>query len=145
MEYEKRRKIMRNVLIQFAVAFSAFMIIDLAWLGIVARNFYKDQLGPLMAQDTIWASAIAFYILFVIGILYFSVNPGLNSGSFKQTLRNAALYGFFTYMTYELTNYAVIEKWPAGLVIVDIVWGVILSTSVAAITFLVITRLKKKH
>jgi uncharacterized membrane protein len=92
-----------------------------------------------MAENTVWPAAIAFYILFVVGIVYFAINPGLEAGSLSQTLKNAALYGFFTYMTYELTNYAVIEGWPKGLVLVDIIWGVVLATSVAWVAYLILS------
>lgn len=126
---------MTTYLVQFAIAFASFMVIDLVWLGVVARSFYRDQLGSLMAQNPIWPSAVLFYILFIIGLLYFAISPGIDASSLAETLKRAAAYGFFTYMTYELTNYAVIENWPSGLVLIDIVWGVILSTSVAFVTY----------
>ncbi len=130
---------MSSVIIQFLVAFAAFMAIDLVWLGVIAKNLYRSQLGPLMTDNIIWPAAILFYVLFVVGIIYFAVNPGLAAGSLSETLKNAALYGFFTYMTYELTSYSVIAKWPGGLVALDIAWGVVLSTSVAWVTYTILS------
>lgn len=109
-----------------------FFLIDLAWLGIIAKQFYRDQLGSLMRVSPNWPVAILFYLLFIVGILVFAVIPALNAGSISKALIYGALFGFFTYMTYELTNYAVIKDWPALLVPVDILWGVVLSTGVAA-------------
>lgn len=127
---------------QFLVAFTAFIIIDLVWLGVIASSFYQDQLGDLMADNVIWPAAILFYILFVVGILYFSVIPALKKKSLDFALKNAALYGFFTYMTYELTNYSVLQDWPFALVVVDIIWGVVLSTSVAWVAYVILSRQK---
>lgn len=126
---------MGTFITQTLVAFGVFIVVDLLWLGVIAKNLYRDQLGSLMAENTVWPAAIVFYVLFVVGIVYFAINPGLEAESLSETLKNAALFGFFTYMTYELTNWAVIKDWPAMLVPIDIVWGVVLSSSVAWITY----------
>jgi uncharacterized membrane protein len=125
---------------QFLVTFIIFLVIDLLWLGIIAKRFYDEQLGPLLTDNVIWPSALLFYILFVVGLLYFAIEPGLKAKSLKLTIKNGSLYGFFTYMTYELTNYAVITDWPFGLVTVDIIWGVVLATSVSYFSFKILRR-----
>lgn len=128
---------MGEFLIRFAVAMGVFLVVDLLWLGVIARSFYSKEMGDLLSNQTIWPAAILFYVLFVIGLLYFAIYPGLDAGSLQETLRNGALFGFFTYMTYELTNLAVVSGWPAKLVVVDIIWGVVLATTVSWVTYLI--------
>lgn len=118
----------------WSVAFTFFIIIDLIWLGFIARPVYRHFLDNLLAEQTNWGAAIMFYILFVAGLVYFAILPSLREKKIKIAVKNGALYGFFTYMTYELTNLAVIKDWPIGIVPIDIVWGVILGCSVASIS-----------
>lgn len=109
----------------------AFFAIDMVWLGLVARTFYKKHLGFLMAPSPNWAAAILFYLLFVGGILVFVVVPGLESGTLVTTLVRGALFGLITYATYDLTNLATLKDWPLTLTIVDLIWGTVLSTAVS--------------
>jgi len=81
-------------------------------------------------------------VFFVIGLLYFAILPGLKEKSLAVTLKKAAAYGFLTYMTYELTNYAVIEGWPLGIVFIDITWGAVLATLTALASFKALDYLK---
>jgi uncharacterized membrane protein len=113
----------------------AFLLIDLTWLGLVARGFYRRHLEHLLAKRTNWAAAVVFYLLFVLGLLVFAIVPGLAAGSLPKTLLWGAMYGFFTYVTYDLTNMATLKNWPLVLVLVDITWGVVLATSVSSVGF----------
>ncbi len=112
-----------------------FFAVDMAWLGLVARSFYQKQIGFLMAPATNWAAAIIFYLLFIFGILFFVVLPGLREGSLGATLLRAVLYGLITYATYDLTNLATLKDWPVTMTIVDIAWGIFLSTVVSLASF----------
>ena len=113
----------------------AFFIIDMLWLGLVARGFYRRQIGFLLAPNPNWPAAILFYLMFVGGVLFFVVVPGLESGSLQTTLVRAALFGLITYATYDLTNLATVKNWPILLTVVDMAWGVVLSVSVSAVGF----------
>lgn len=108
-----------------------FLAVDLLWLGVVAKNFYQGQIGMLMKATPNWTAALIFYALFIVGIMVFAVMPHYQQDSFTDTLLYGALFGFFTYMTYELTNYAVLKDWPLPIVFVDIVWGVVLASVVS--------------
>ncbi len=123
------------VKLYFAVLI-AFFAIDMVWLGVVSRTFYRQQLGVLLAPNPNWAAAIVFYLLFIAGILFFVVVPGLEANSLPATLLRAALFGLITYATYDLTNLATIKEWPLLVTVVDMVWGVVLSVSVSYIGFL---------
>jgi uncharacterized membrane protein len=122
------------VKIYFA-SLAAFLVLDMTWLGWIARNFYRQHLEHLLAARTNWAAAILFYLLFVLGLLIIAIIPGLQTGSLGKTLLLGALFGFFTYMTYDLTNLATLKNWPVILSLVDIAWGVALAISVSAVGF----------
>lgn len=121
----------------FLVLLAAFLAIDMLWLGLVARSFYQQQLGFIMAPSVNWFAAAIFYLLFIVGILFFVVVPGLESGSLKATILRAALFGLVTYATYDLTNLATIKDWPLLITIVDLLWGTFLSVSVSSVGFVV--------
>ncbi|HSJ52183.1 MAG TPA: DUF2177 family protein [Anaerolineae bacterium] len=108
----------------------AFLAIDMVWLGLVARSFYRKHLGFLMAPSPNWPAAIVFYLLFVLGILVFVVLPGLEANSLRTTLLRAALFGLITYATYDLTNLATVRDWPLLVTVVDMLWGTVLSVVV---------------
>jgi uncharacterized membrane protein len=113
----------------------AFFLIDMVWLGLVARTFYRKQLGFLLAPTTNWIAAVLFYLLFILGILVFVVVPGLQDNSLKATLLRAALFGLVTYATYDLTNLATIKNWPLLITVVDLAWGTVLSIAVSCVGF----------
>jgi uncharacterized membrane protein len=119
----------------------AFLAIDLIWLGFVARTFYRNYLGFLLAPSTNWIAAVLFYLLFILGILVFVVVPGLQANSLKDTLLRAALFGLVTYATYDLTNLATVKNWPVPITVIDMTWGIFLSVLVSYISFMVGKRL----
>ena len=109
----------------------AFFAVDIVWLTLVARTFYRKYLGFLMAPSPNWAAAIIFYLLFIVGILVLAVLPGLEAGSLKTTLLRGALFGLVAYATYDLTNLATLKDWPLIVTVVDLIWGTVLSTVVS--------------
>ncbi len=111
----------------YGVALSVFLVVDLVWIGIIARTFYQDQLGFILASSPNWTAAIFFYLMFVAGLLFFAVVPGLKETGLKFSLLRAAVFGILTYGTYDLTNLALIDGWPVLVTVVDIIWGMILS------------------
>ncbi len=123
----------------FAVTFIVFMGIDLIWLGFVAKNIYAKYLGYLMAPQVNWLAALIFYVIFIIGVLYFVIAPSLVDRDLVQLVIRAMLFGFITYATYDLTNLATIRDWPITITIIDLIWGTTLSTSVSVISYLIIT------
>ncbi|HCT63339.1 MAG TPA: DUF2177 domain-containing protein [Erysipelotrichaceae bacterium] len=126
-------------LVYFVITFIVFMGIDLIWLGFVAKNIYSKYLGYLMAPKVNWLAALVFYVIFIIGVLYFVIAPSLVDRDFSQLLIRAMLFGFITYATYDLTNLATVRDWPITITIIDLIWGTTLSTSVSVISFLIIT------
>lgn len=122
---------MLKLFLAYAATLVVMLALDLLWLGVAAKKMYVTALGSLMKDSPNLPAAGAFYLLYVLGILYFATTPALAAGSWGQAAWRGALFGFFAYMTYELTNLALIRGWPASLVVVDIVWGIVL-TGIAA-------------
>jgi uncharacterized membrane protein len=113
-----------------------FLVIDMVWLGLIARGFYQKQLGFLLRANPNWSAAIVFYLLFVCGLLVFVVVPGLEAGSTRKVLMLGALFGLITYATYDLTNLATVKDWPWIVTVADLCWGVVLATSVSYLGYL---------
>ena len=119
-----------------------FFLIDMVWLGFVAKGFYKKHLEFILSPKVNWTAALVFYLTYIAGILIFAVLPALERGSLGRAALLGGLFGFFTYATYDLTNLATIKDWPLVVVIVDIIWGVVLCAMVAAAGFLAANWLK---
>ena len=115
----------------YAISIPIFFAIDMLWLGFVASNFYRDRIGQLLEIN--WTAAVIFYLVFLLGLTLFAVYPNLTKG-LSMTILYGALFGFFTYATYDLTNLATLKDWPLDLVLVDILWGTTLGAAVAGIT-----------
>lgn len=121
----------------YLLTIPVFFAIDMIWLGFVARNFYKTQLHHLLSTEVNWPAAFLFYFVYIVGILFFSVRPGLEAGSLARACLFGALFGFFTYATYDLTNLATLREWPIAVVVVDIAWGTLLCTLVGGGSYLI--------
>lgn len=126
-----------KLILLYLLTTPVFFIIDMTWLVGIARGFYKRELGGLLRTDIIWWAAILFYLLFIVGIIYYAVLPAHAADSWTKALVLGALFGFFTYMTYDLTNYSTIKDWSLPLVFVDTLWGTVLSASVATVSFFI--------
>ena len=116
-------------------------ILDAAWLGLVAPAFYKKHIGFIIADKANRLAAIAFYLIFILGVTMFVVYPGWNNvDSLVKIGLFGALFGLVTYATYDLTNQATLKNWPYIVTIVDLVWGTVL-TSVVSMVAVSILRL----
>ncbi len=121
----------------FAIALPVFFAIDMLWLGIVAKDFYRTQIGTLMKSDVNWTAAIIFYLIFIVGLVVFVISPAVEKDSWTHAVFFGALFGFVCYATYDLTNLAVAKDWPLLVTIVDMAWGAVLAASVSTVTFFI--------
>lgn len=113
-----------------------FMVLDFLWLGFIAKDFYSARLGHLMGEVN-WAAAVIFYLVFLLGLTFFAIYPAATKGTLATALVLGALFGFFTYATYDLTNLATLKDWSKSLVVVDILWGTFLGAFVSvAVVFI---------
>jgi len=122
-------------LLVYGITVPIFFAIDLVWLVVVARSFYRQHLGHLLAAEVRWGPAILFYLVFIAGLVFFAVRPALAAGSATRALGYGALFGLVTYATYDLTNHATLRDWPAIVTAVDLAWGSVLSASVAFLSY----------
>ncbi len=112
-----------------------FFAFDLLWLGVVAKKFYQTNLTHLLSPNVNWPAAVVFYLIYIAGIILFAVKPGLDAQFAGKALLWGALFGFFTYATYDLTNLATLRDWPLKVVVVDIIWGTLLGALVASASY----------
>ena len=124
-------------LVVYLAALVTFLVIDGIWLGVVARSFYVDQLGHLLRPKPNFGVAGMFYVLYVFGVVIFAVLPALSQQSWITALLLGALFGFIAYGTYDLTNLATLADWPVMVSIVDMIWGAVLTATVALSGYLV--------
>lgn len=125
----------------YFIAAAVFAIIDYFWLTRVGPNLYRPTLDEVLLDGIRWVPALAFYLIFLVGIVWFGVRPGLSTGSVKWALLNGALFGGIAYATYDLTNHATLKVWSTTITISDILWGATLSGSTSAITAWIVMRL----
>ena len=128
----------KTVLISYVLTFIVFLAVDMLWLGLIARNLYRKYLGDFLSDKVNWTAAFIFYLLFVIGISIFAIYPSVNKDSVSNAILLGALFGFFTYATYDLTNLATLKGWPLPIVIIDILWGAALSAIVSLSGFYIV-------
>jgi uncharacterized membrane protein len=121
----------------YGIAFIVFLAIDAIWLLVISKDLYKKEIGHLMSEKTNLVAALIFYLLFLVGLVYFVINPSIESGSITDLLVSAALFGFITYATYDLTNLATLKEWPLKITVIDLIWGTFLSTVVSYLTYLI--------
>lgn len=128
---------MMKLVYLYLLTLPVFFGIDMLWIGVLAKNFYRNNLGHLLRPDINWTAALIFYLLYIVGILIFATLPALEKKSLHQAVLLGALFGFFAYATYDLSNLATLKDWPVKIVFVDILWGTVLTASVAAASFFI--------
>ncbi len=124
------------MILTYVVSLLIFLAADALWLGFIARDFFVAQMGPLLRDDPNFVVAALFYLLFVAGIVYFAVVPGLRESSLMLAVLNGAFLGLLAYGTYDITNLAVLKGYPAILAIVDMSWGTFVSGLTAGAGYL---------
>ena len=127
---------MLEYIIAYAVTASLFLAIDFVWLSSIAKSFYFDRLGDLLLDKPKIGAAVGFYAVYVAGIIIFAVAPALGAGSAGTALLYGALFGFFAYATYDMTNYATLRDWSLTVSLVDTAWGTILTGFSALLGYL---------
>lgn len=128
----------KSILLSYLLTFGVFLMVDMLWLGIIAKNLYQKYLGEFLTDKVNWTAAMVFYLIYVIGISIFAIYPAVNKGSVFNAIFMGALFGIFTYATYDLTNLATLKGWPLPIVFIDILWGAVLSAVVSYSGFYIV-------
>ncbi|RSZ59019.1 DUF2177 family protein [Massilia atriviolacea] len=132
---------MRKLLLPYLILIAGMVLLDVLWLGFIARDLYDDGIGHLMAAEPRFGPAIAFYLLYAVGLMVFALAPHGARRSLRATLAAAGLFGTLAYATYDLTNLATLRDWPLSVALMDIAWGCIASTLSALAAKLCMDRL----
>jgi len=119
----------------YGIALVVFFLVDMLWLGVIAKRFYNEQIGHLMKPNVNWVAAIVFYLIFIAGVVTFVLIPAWNDGTWVQALLLGGFFGFIAYATYDLTNLATLKDWPVLIAVVDLIWGTVLGASTSVITY----------
>ena len=130
-----------RTLIAYIATGIAFAMIDSIWLRSMYTRLYQPEIGEMLMRGMRWGPAVAFYLLYIAGMLIFAVNPALANGRWQTALVQGALLGFFCYMTYDLTNYATLKVWSLKVTVLDMIWGTFLTGSAAAVGAFVTAKL----
>ena len=125
----------------FAIAYAsglvAFLLIDYIWLSQIALGFYKREIGPLMLDKPDLGIALLFYLFYVVALVILAVLPALEKQQWMLAAVYGGLLGFAAYGTYDITNLATLKGWSIVMSVVDIIWGTVLTASVAVISYFV--------
>lgn len=130
---------MKTFGIAYIATLVSFLAIDAIWLGVVARKFYREQLGDLMLPSPNFTVAAVFYLFFAAAIVALAVRPGLEAGSLWTATGYGAVLGLAAYGTYDMTNLSTLKNWPVSLSIVDMTWGTVL-TAIATMSGYTVAR-----
>lgn len=125
----------------YFIALPVFLVIDLVWLTLVAKNFYAKHLGFLMTKNPNFVAALIFYLIFIGGLVFFVITPALDKRMWTHALFAGIFFGLVTYATYDLTNLATIRDWPLLVAIIDLMWGMFVSAAVSVATYFLALKL----
>ena len=126
----------KQMILLYFITLAVFFVIDMIWLGVVAKGFYRRNLGLMMSPKVNWIAAMLFYLLFIVGLLVFAIRPALVAGVPINALFYGALLGLISYATYDLTNLATLKDWPLIVTVIDLIWGTVLGGIVSYISAL---------
>lgn len=118
--------------IAYGVTLLVFVALDMVWLTWVGGPLYRQVLSDILTPNVRLEPALLFYLIYPLGLMVFAVHPAINGGTVLTALLMGALFGFFTYVTYDLTNFATLKSWTLGVTLMDIAWGCFLGGAAAA-------------
>ncbi len=134
---------MKTLLLPYLVSGLTFLAVDAVWLGTMGTTLYRSQLGNLVLEKFLLAPAIAFYLIYPVGIAFFAVGPALQAASAAVALGYGMLFGFLAYSTYNLTNMATLRGWSPLVTVIDIGWGSVATGAAAFACFWILRLLGK--
>ncbi|MGM0409583.1 MAG: DUF2177 family protein [Bacillota bacterium] len=123
----------------YLVALVIFLVIDFLWLGLVAKNMYRDKLGFLLKENYNMIAALTFYMVYIVGLVYFVISKAVSTGSWQYALFAGIFFGVITYATYDMTNLATVKDWPISITVIDIIWGGTLNGITSLLSYYIAT------
>lgn len=132
---------MKRYVLAYVGSGLVFFALDYLWLRYMGQSFYRERLGDLLAAEFNLTVAGLFYAAYLVGVVIFAIQPAVAAGSWTTALLYGALFGFFAYGTYDMTNLATLRNWPLSVALVDIAWGTVLTGTAAAAGYEISARL----
>jgi uncharacterized membrane protein len=129
---------MTNYFWQFIIAMAIFLAVDATWLATAGRSIYFVELAGMLKDQPNFPVALVFYIIFVIGLVGFVINPAMAAGDVLYAMKMGAFFGLVSYATYDLTNLASLKGFTTRIALIDLAWGTFLSATVSSLTVLVL-------
>lgn len=129
-----------DLIIKLLVAGGVMGLIDFVWLGFIAKKLYQTEMGSILLDKPNMLPAILFYIIYVVGVVVFVINPAIEKGSLAYAAGYGALFGLVAYATYDLTSLSVLKGFSTKIVVIDLLWGALLTAAVASVTYLVVSK-----
>lgn len=126
---------MTNIIKLYLISLFIFFALDMIWLSLISKKFYQHQIGFLMKTNINIAAVILFYLIFILGLVIFVIEPSILKHSILNALILGLLFGLVTYATYDLTNLATIKNWPTIVTVIDLLWGSAASAAVSVATY----------
>jgi uncharacterized membrane protein len=124
-----------RTLIAYGVSLIVLVILDLVWLRFASDAFFRPAVGEILTDRPNFIAAGLFYIFFAAGLVFFAVLPAMKNGGIAAALLNGALLGFLAYMSFDLTNLAILKLWSVKVALIDISWGTFVSAMAAMAGF----------
>jgi uncharacterized membrane protein len=122
----------------YGLTLIVFLAVDMVWLVKIAPKFYRTYIGHLMADKPNLIAALFFYLIFIFGLVYCVYLPTRLEDNLLIVALQGALFGLVTYATFDLTNMAVLKKFPLRVVLIDLAWGSLLSMVVSVVVALIV-------
>jgi uncharacterized membrane protein len=119
-------------MIAYGVAAAVFLAMDMVWLRWAAGNLYRPVIGEIMAKNFNAGPAVAFYLIYIAGLTWFAIRPGLEGGGVQAAMFNGILLGALCYATFDLTSQAVMKVWATHISVLDILWGAFVTGAASA-------------
>ena len=124
-----------KIIFSYLLTTIVFFAIDMVWLGFIAKDIYRKYLGSLLSDKVNWSAAIIFYLIYIVGIFIFVINPAIEKQTVWRAIVLGAFFGFISYATYDLTNYATLKGFPLNIVFIDLAWGAALTSIVSLVGY----------
>jgi len=126
----------------YVISFISLIGLDALWLTRVAPKLYKEQIGHLMADKPNLPAAGLFYMIYIVGLVVFVVQPAVQKESIMFAATRGALFGLVAYATFDLTSLAVLKDWPVKITVIDLIWGTLLTAAVCALATFIALKIK---
>ena len=132
---------LKHYLTAYLASLTTFLALDAAWLGYIAIDFYRAQLGDLLLEDANMGIALLFYLFYVVGVVIFAIKPAIEKNCLKTAIILGGLLGLLAYGTYDMTNMATLKDWPVKMSLLDMVWGAFITSMSATVGYVVTNKL----